>query len=490
MGEKKSWSGARVFTIGHSTRSLADLVFVLQSFGVTTLVDIRTIPRSRHNPQFDASTLPAALRGRGVRYCHLPRLGGLRRPRRDSPNAGWHNAGFRGFADYALTDEFESGLEELRGMLSSGPIAVMCAEAVPWRCHRSLLADALAARGARVEHITGPRHASPHHLTPFARIEGNRVTYPDDGAGEVLAAKPPFHLEATVRVLQRRPTNAVDTWDGAHYRRVLEAAGRPILAEVMDRGAIDAPDLRLTVEGDEDSGAGRDAVKAIVRRALGMEVDPEPLDRLALAEPRLASVAVGLRGMRPPRFAGLFEAFANVVPFQQVSLDAGVAVVTRLVERFGRPLERDGHRFFAFPSSAVIAGARPEALRACGMSLRKATTLRRIAEAIEAGALSEAELSRMGSPEAIRLLTELDGIGPWSATLVLLRGLGRLDVFPPGDVGVARGLARLADLNSERAIKQLVKRFGDRRGYLYFIALAGSLISKGLIHPAPALGRG
>jgi DNA-3-methyladenine glycosylase II len=188
--------------------------------------------------------------------------------------------------------------------------------------------------------------------------------------------------------------------------------------------------------------------------------------------------------MRPPRFAGLFETFANVVPFQQVSLDAGVAIVRRLVERFGESLEHEGRRYHAFPDARLLAGASVDAIRACGLSRRKAEALHQIARAIEAGDVTTAKLAGMSSVEAIRYLTELEGIGPWSAGLVLLRGLGRLDVFPPGDIGVARGLSRLLRLRSGASLDRIVRRFGDHRGYLYFCSLGGALLAKDLIHAA------
>ncbi len=176
----RTWQGVKVYTIGHSTRALDELLQALRAFDVSLLVDVRTIPRSRHNPQFNADQLAAILGRGGPGYVHFPVLGGLRRARKDSPNTAWRNASFRGFADYMLTDEFETGLEQLRTLGQDQQIALMCAEAVPWRCHRSLIADALTARGARVEHITGLGQSTPHRTTPFARVEGTRVTYPDD----------------------------------------------------------------------------------------------------------------------------------------------------------------------------------------------------------------------------------------------------------------------------------------------------------------------
>ena len=188
MTRTRTWRGVRLYTVGHSTRTLDELLELLFAFEVTVLADVRTIPRSRHNPQFNADALRSALREGRLRYVHVPELGGLRRSREDSPNTGFHNASFRGFADYMLTPEFQAGLEKLRALASEGSVAVMCAEAVPWRCHRSLIADALTARGARVEHITSRTRASPHRMTPFAVVHGARVTYPGEPQKEVAVA--------------------------------------------------------------------------------------------------------------------------------------------------------------------------------------------------------------------------------------------------------------------------------------------------------------
>jgi DNA-3-methyladenine glycosylase II len=189
--------------------------------------------------------------------------------------------------------------------------------------------------------------------------------------------------------------------------------------------------------------------------------------------------------MRPPRFPSLFEAFARVIPFQQLSLDAGVSIVARLVERFGVEFLRDGEKYFAFPEAATIATARIDSLRRCGLSARKAEVLRDLARMIGEGQLKESALESMATQEALRTLTELPGIGLWSASVVLLRGLGRLDVFPPGDVGAARGLRMVMGLKADANIDAIVERFGDYRGYLYFHVLGGSLMKTGLIHAAP-----
>jgi len=180
-GESVPVTQPTVLTIGHSTRTLDAFIELLRVHGVKHLVDVRTIPRCRHNPQFNRDTLPDALRAAGIAYLHLPGLGGLRHPRADSPNTAWRNEAFRGFADYMQTPQFATSLEELIALARQEPTALMCAEAVPWRCHRSLVADALLARGIPVDHIMGvegPGSLRPHTLTAWARIDGDRVSYP------------------------------------------------------------------------------------------------------------------------------------------------------------------------------------------------------------------------------------------------------------------------------------------------------------------------
>jgi len=166
-----------IYSVGHSTRSEEEFLELLRSFDIVQLVDIRALPGSNRHPQFNRENLRVVLPPLGIAYTHLPALGGRRRGLgRESPNQGWRNASFRGYADHMLSTEFETGLSELLALPQ--PLAMMCAEAVPWRCHRSLVADALTARQIPVLHITAPSRASPHRLTPFARLEGGKLTYP------------------------------------------------------------------------------------------------------------------------------------------------------------------------------------------------------------------------------------------------------------------------------------------------------------------------
>ena len=167
-----------VLTIGHSTHALEEFVGLLQGHEIDLLVDVRKMPRSRRNPQFNRDTLPEALEHAGINYADMPGLGGLRRPQPDSPNGAWKNASFQGYADYMLTPEFTASLEDLLKRAAGHRSCVMCAEAVPWRCHRSLIADALVIREIHVEHILGSGRTLDHVLKPWARVEGLRITYP------------------------------------------------------------------------------------------------------------------------------------------------------------------------------------------------------------------------------------------------------------------------------------------------------------------------
>ncbi len=167
-----------ILTIGHSTLPIDEFIGLLSANGAEQLVDIRTVPRSHRNPQFNLDALPEPLAQAGIAYVPMPELGGLRHPRADSQNGAWRNDSFRGYADYMQTPQFAAAIEKLVTIGSGKQTAIMCAEAVPWRCHRSLVGDALVARGIAVEDIMGNGKRQVHKLTPFARVEGTRVWYP------------------------------------------------------------------------------------------------------------------------------------------------------------------------------------------------------------------------------------------------------------------------------------------------------------------------
>lgn len=167
-----------IFTIGHSNHPFERFLEMLKAHEVRLIADVRTIPRSRHNPQYNSDALAAALHEDRIAYNHLPSLGGLRHPTKDSINGAWENGSFRGFADYMQTEGFAAGLSELLTIAQGQRTAVMCAEALPWRCHRSLIADALLVREVKVMHIMSRTSVKEHVLTPWARVQGMTITYP------------------------------------------------------------------------------------------------------------------------------------------------------------------------------------------------------------------------------------------------------------------------------------------------------------------------
>jgi len=185
-----------VLTIGHSTRTLEEFICLLQAHGARRVVDVRSVPRSLRNPQFNKTSLPESLKKAGLGYVHMPGLGGLRHAARDSINTGWRNASFRGYADYMQTPEFDKSLEKLIQLANQDRIALMCAEAVPWRCHRSLIADALLVRGIRTEDIMSPTRRQVHTLTPFARVRRTTITYPSESLQGARRSRKPNALRS------------------------------------------------------------------------------------------------------------------------------------------------------------------------------------------------------------------------------------------------------------------------------------------------------
>ena len=178
LPQDAAWPASTVFTLGHSTLPIERFLALLATYGIEQLADVRTVPRSRRNPQFNADALSASLRTVGISYVPFRELGGLRKPRPDSPNSAWRNESFRGYADYMQTPEFEAGLARLVELGAEQRTAIMCAEAVPWRCHRSLVADALVARGIGAVEILSETSYRDHAMTPFAHVSGTAVTYP------------------------------------------------------------------------------------------------------------------------------------------------------------------------------------------------------------------------------------------------------------------------------------------------------------------------
>ena len=180
--EAQAFPEGAIYTVGHSTLPIDSFIDLLRVYGIELLADVRTVPRSRYNPQFNSDALAQSLKQAGIEYLAMPGLGGLRRPRKDSPNTGWRNESFRGYADYMQTPAFATALKALIDTSRGKRAAIMCAEAVPWRCHRSLVADALNARGIPAVEILSADSHRLHQLTSFAKVRGTTVTYPPDQA--------------------------------------------------------------------------------------------------------------------------------------------------------------------------------------------------------------------------------------------------------------------------------------------------------------------
>jgi hypothetical protein len=224
-----------LFTIGHSTRTLDEFVDILTAQGVKAIADVRLIPKSRRYPHFADESLAVSLPEHGLRYLPFRNLGGRRRPLKNSPNAGWRNESFRGYADYLATDAFQSALRDLLSVAAGTPTAIMCAEAVPWRCHRSLIADAALVRGWRVLDIMSATSAPPHKLTRFARVDGLTLTYPGETQGELF--------DTTGEEATREDHPAADDLRADPLPR--PAAPRPRRGQRAESGGGKDPDPRL-----------------------------------------------------------------------------------------------------------------------------------------------------------------------------------------------------------------------------------------------------
>ena len=286
-----------------------------------------------------------------------------------------------------------------------------------------------------------------------------------------LQVATPYRLDLTVSALRRKSTNLVDVYtaDGRYLRALGGFADPMIVSVTQPRAGV----LAVSV-----SGRGRDAERAVasVRRILGTDRDLSEFHRRARTIPWLAPLARRMRGLKPPRYPELFEACANVILFQQVSLHAASAIMRRLILALGTPVEFDGVPLVVFPSVQRFLGADDAVIRAAGLSAGKLATLRRAGEAIASGALTEGMLDERSSADAALTLRGIKGIGPWTAAVILLRGLGRLDVFPGGDSGVAANLALVAAKGVEAA--RVAESLGPQRGMLYFCLLLARLESR------------
>jgi len=282
----------------------------------------------------------------------------------------------------------------------------------------------------------------------------------------------PYRLDLTANVLRRLSSNIVDRLaaDGT-YARALDGFSRPAIVSVRQ-----SEPSALEVELDVPPGEEERAL-ALVKRMLGVERDLRTFDRRAAKIPWLRVLAKRMRGVKPPRYPTLWEACVNAIVFQQISLFAAAAILRRTIEALGMPVARDGEALYAFPTPQSVIAASDATLGTAGLSTGKQTALRLVAAALFDGTLDESMLEERASPEAAALLTQIKGIGPWTAAVVLLRGLGRLDVFPMKDSGIARGLTRLAGAPVD--LGAALEVLGDQRGMLYYHVLLSWLEARG-----------
>ena len=299
---------------------------------------------------------------------------------------------------------------------------------------------------------------------------------------------PPFRLDLTVWALRRRARNRIDRWDGVTYRRAVVMGGRPIELAVTQTGPRAAPELIVEatpgpLERDEET-----RVRSIVDRLLGLPIDLDDWYLTATRDARLRLIADKFRGLKPPRFPTLFEAMVNAIACQQLSLEAGLEVLNRLAAVAAAGVGATPHGYYAFPSAADLANLQPEQYRAVGFSRQKAAALRALADAVTHDRLDLEAVAREDDTEVRRRLCELRGIGRWTAEYVLLRGLGRLHIFPGDDVGAQKRLAGWLGQSPPMSyddVAKAVQRWHPYAGFVYLHLLLEGLSEAGVLPAVP-----
>jgi DNA-3-methyladenine glycosylase II len=296
---------------------------------------------------------------------------------------------------------------------------------------------------------------------------------------------PPYRLDLTAWALRRRGDNATDGWDGSSYRRVLELGGRPVEV-VATQESPSVPQIAVQLTGIDLDRETEAAAQAALHRLLGLGADLSPFYRLAADDPFLGPLAKRFRGLKPPRLPSLFECLVNAIACQQLTLTVGIRLLNRLAETYGTPVRDGGPQ--AFPRPAHLAGVSPEALRPLGFSRAKALSIVALAAAIETGTFDADAIDSLDNEKAVAALMHLRGIGRWSAEYALLRGLGRLNVFPGDDVGARNNLAHRLQRKGPldyAAVQAAVQPWQPFAGLVYFHLLLANLADQGvLIEPA------
>jgi DNA-3-methyladenine glycosylase II len=299
-----------------------------------------------------------------------------------------------------------------------------------------------------------------------------------------LAPRPPFRLDLTAWAIRRRPGNQVDVWDGETYQRVLAIQGKPVLISVTQYGRMGAPQLNVIASGERVSARSKSAVVFALERLLGLRIDLSAFYEFASKQPRLRELASRFRGLKPPRFPAVWEGIVNGIACQQLSLRVGILLLNRLSAASGLPFGTSEEARYAFPRPEDLADAAPETIRSLGFSAAKTRSLIELAREISAGRLDLEALADLSNEQAVSKLVELRGIGRWTAEYTLLRGLGRLDVFPGDDIGARNNLGlwmRLRGPIDYARVAHLVSRWRPYGGLIYFHLLVDSLARAGLL---------
>ena len=299
-----------------------------------------------------------------------------------------------------------------------------------------------------------------------------------------LKPVPPFRLDLTVWVLRRRPDNSIDRWDGTTYRRVLVLTGKPVDVTVSQTGAPDEPMLQVTVSADEpvpDTGA---VVVSALERLLGIQTDLAQFYRTTALDPKLQKLTEELQGMKPPRYPTLFEALVNAVACQQITLTLGIRILNKLAVNYGPAVQGQADPAHAFPTPEDLAMADPDALRSLGLSRQKAHALIELSQAVAEDRLDLDELTSLDDETAVASLSRLRGVGRWTAEYVLLRGMGRLHIFPGDDVGARKNLERwlgMAKSLDYEGVRRTLAPWKSYGGLIYFHLLLNRLRGAGYL---------
>jgi DNA-3-methyladenine glycosylase II len=297
-----------------------------------------------------------------------------------------------------------------------------------------------------------------------------------------VGAVPPFRLDLTVWALRRRPDNIIDRWDGHTYRRAVALEAGTIELAAVQAGSAAVPRLTVTVTGAQFDKQTEEATRAALARLLGLELDLSPFDRLAPADPFLRTLAARFRGLKPPRFPTLFECLVNAIACQQLTLTVGIRLLNRLIEAHGTAPTAGTTR--AFPVPTQLAGLSPEALRPLGFSRAKSRSVVELAAGISAGMFNATAIETLDDDAALTALLRLRGVGRWTAEYALLRGLGRLHVFPGDDVGARNNLARWLDRREPldyAGVQAAVREWQPFAGLVYFHLLLANLAEHGTL---------